>query len=207
MLLQDPFSTVAPTIDGAILHVLAGAHSPFTVANIHALRPDASISGIRRALPRLVRQGIVTEQRFDRAVAFSFNHNHLAAEGILALANIRDTFIQRLRHTIRDWEHRPLLAARGDMHEDSDIDILVVSNPNIRAAGFDEHRPASPDLLWGSQTTSLADQVTDWTGNPCQIIEMDCLEFDTKVDGEDALLRNIREDGVILYGDRKQLIG
>lgn len=211
MLLQSPLTTVTSALDGPVLQVLAGAHAPFSVANIANIIGNASPSGIRLTLHRLVRQGIVTERRFGRSVVYSFNHEHLAADGILALARIRDSFIRRLRSTIAAWEDSPHLAmlfgsaARGDMHEESDIDILIVSGPDLPPIEVGEPWDQSPDAPWAAQVSQLSDLVSDLTGNDCHVVEMTFSEFKEKVAAKDPLLANVEREGIPLFGNRSEL--
>ena len=59
MNLSDPSQTITPTLDGAVLVVLARAGRPLTVGEVTAESVRGSEIGVRRCLARLVDQGIV----------------------------------------------------------------------------------------------------------------------------------------------------
>ena len=56
---RRPLSVVAPTLDGDVLGVLAGAEEEFTGRRIHQVLGHGSEAGVRKAADRLVEQGIV----------------------------------------------------------------------------------------------------------------------------------------------------
>lgn len=89
---------------------------------------------------------------------FSLNREHLAADSIIALAQMRTRFLQALEHTLGQWHPAPVYAAvfgsaaRGDMRVDSDIDLLL-----FRADHIDVD-------AWDSAVDVLAAQTSRWTG-------------------------------------------
>jgi predicted nucleotidyltransferase len=143
---------VTPTADAAVLGVLARADAAFTVSRIRELAGRYSESGLRKALQRLVREGIVIQDRAGPAYLYRFNRAHLAAPHIQALASLRQAFFERVRELVDGWLVEPKSvalfgsAARGDMTADSDIDLFVVRPDTFSAS----------DEIWEEQLLELA---------------------------------------------------
>ena len=114
---------------------------------------------MRKALSRMVEQGVVLEQLTGRTHSYALNREHLLADVILKIANAKRELISRIQDAILQWPVKPVTvkifgsAARGEMRSDSDIDLLIVM-PDETPDGLD-------DELAGN----LAGQVSRWTGN------------------------------------------
>jgi predicted nucleotidyltransferase len=197
MNLARPLETVTPTLDGDVLKVLARAEASFTVGQIQQLVGHGARSGLRKVLERLVAQGVVTADRKPAVVLYALNRQHLAADGIVALANLRDAFIRRLSETVESWALRPVQvtlfgsAARGDMRSDSDIDLFIVRPRRVRADSDQ----------WRTQVDELASKSTNWTGNDLRVLEYAELDFVRLQPSEDPVVDAIRADGIVLVGD------
>lgn len=193
MLLQMPFQTVTPSLDGEVLHALARARETFTVTWLEMLLPTRSPSGIRRVLERLVRQGVVDEIRIGRAVGYRLNTEHLAAGPILALARLRDTFIERVRNEVEAWVEQPEYVALfgsgavGEMTEASDIDLLFV-------------RPAGASPAFDDRVHDLAATARRWTGNVVNPLVLD-IGYVHAHGRDERVLADIAEHGVPIVGD------
>ncbi len=192
MELEHPLAVVTAGVDGEVLYSLASTTSGLTVPQLVAVIVSRSPAGIRRSLERLTTQGIVTRQVVGRTQLFSLNREHLAAGAIRDLAGLRSRFLERLRTTVAAWPEPPVFgaiygsAARGEMHADSDIDLLLVRPPGV---GDDQ---------WTSRLAQLTSQVTQWTGNDARIVDMDESEAAARRDSE--FLRNIVRDAVVFAG-------
>jgi predicted nucleotidyltransferase len=201
MLLTRPFEVVTPTVDGDVLQVLAGAESWFTVGQIHELVGAHSYNGVKKALLRLVRQGIVITERAGTVNIYRLNPDHLAAPAVLELANLPGLFLERLRAALNEWPHPPVFAAlfgsagRGDMRPDSDVDLFLVRPDHLNTA---------VDALarWDRDANLLQRDATAWTGNDTRILEMSEAEVHARLASEDPVLTSIRTEGRILHGDR-----
>src|SRR5918998_1703819 len=156
----NPLSVVTPTLDGPILLALSGTTGSFTGRQVHRMTDRGSADGVRKALARLVDQGIVLTDQHPHATLYRLNRDHVAAEPILQLTRIRTTVVDRVREQINGWAIPPLHAsifgsfARNDANSTSDIDILVV--PAESTGGTEQ---------WFEQVDRLARQVRLWTGN------------------------------------------
>lgn len=161
MRLQNPFAALSTTgIDSQILVVLARTEQYLTVTQIHGLLPEAgSPEGVRKSLARLTRHGTVLERVTGRSAAYALNRAHLLAQPILAIASAKQELVHRLARLVTGWEVQPLAvtlfgsAARGEMTEDSDIDLLVVMPDSA------EHENTM------TMVDALASHAKQWTGN------------------------------------------
>lgn len=199
MELQRPLSVVTPTLDGDVLCVLARADAAFTGRQVARLLPDRSQKGVHNVLRRLSEQGIVRMAVAGPAHLYSLNRDHLAAPHIVGLCELKDQLRQRVAELVRSWSvpaEAVILfgsAARGEMGPASDIDLFVV-------------RPASVDEdVWLEQTAELAARVSAWTGNDARPVEMTPEEVRDGLDEGDGLLRDIRDEGQVLFGDPRYL--
>lgn len=194
-----PMSVITPTVDGDVLTALAQADASFTPGRLHKVIGRHSEDGVRRALRRLVRQGVVEDQAAGKAMLYRLNREHLAARSIIDLASLWETFTARLGERFLTWSVQPRVAvlfgsvARGAMELDSDVDIFVVRPTDA---------PASDG--WDSDVRSLEDDATRWTGNDVRVLEM--TEAHVERHGADEpVLRDILSEGVRLAGDLEWL--
>ena len=54
--------------------------------------------------------------------------------------------------------------------------------------------------VWDRQTKVLTEKITAWSGNPCEVTEMDAAELRAAVERDDRLIRDLREYAVALAG-------
>jgi predicted nucleotidyltransferase len=194
MLLQRPFEALTPTLDGPVLQVLAGADAQFSVSRVTELVGDASNAGVRKALNRLVGQGLVSRSGDGVAFLYALNRDHLLAGPVLEIARARETLRDRVAEHVRGWSHPPLLVAlfgssgRGEMRPDSDLDVLAVTDVD--------------DDRWLDELGGLCDAMTSWTGNDARplILTPEDLRSET-----DAVVVEIGGDALVLFGDSSLL--
>jgi hypothetical protein len=220
--LSDPTRAVTPTLDGAVLAVLAASGKPMTVGQVAAQAARGSEIGIRRSLARLVEQGIVRATLMGRNQVHELNREHVAAGAAVVLAGLRAELWKRFREDLAKWRPRPLYAAifgsaaRGDGDEASDIDLLLVHPP------FPGEQPTrvSPamrgqiaDALaqfafatgewdaakkWESQVDLLRDRAEAWTGNALQVVDLAFHDWRHPSEQHRRLLDEVHRDGVEL---------
>lgn len=194
--LQKPLSVVTPTVDGDVLTALARTDRSFTTGELHRLIGEHSHAGIRKVLLRLVDEGIVTSQSIGGAKVYRLNQDHLAAAAIKELASLRQTYLERVREVFAAWDPAPVFAAmfgsaaRGEMQKSSDIDLFVV-----RPDGMD----VAVREVWEDNLNDLQQTATRWTGNDVRALEMSESEVVENF-ADEPLLRDIRHDGLVLYG-------
>lgn len=190
MELQRPFRLVTPTLDGDVLAVLALAEASFTVGQLRRML-DVSDEGIRKVLRRLAGQGIVTTRVHGPVSTYELNREHLAAQFVIAIAQLSGTFLDRLEHAFSAWDIPPKYAAvfgsagRGQMTTSSDIDILLV-----RPDRCDEE-------LWDEQVLKLTQQVTRWTGNDVRPLDYTVSELE---EAREPVLQDVAREGLTVFG-------
>lgn len=201
MLLQQPLATVTPTVDGDVLAALARAEQAFSARALHRVIGRHSADGVRRSLNRLVAQGVVTVEEAPPAKLYRLNRSHLAAPYVMGLAELPDEFVRRLRERLSTWNPAPSYAAlfgsaaRGDMREDSDIDLFVVRPDDV----------ADDDTAWIEQLHTLVGDASAWTGNDVRPLELSVSETVAEIEASSDTIRAVREEGIDLAGDRRFL--
>ena len=60
--------------------------------------------------------------------------------------------------------------------------------------------------VWQLQTDALAENIRAWTGNSCEVLEMDATELDAAVDRDDRLVRDLRDQAIVLAGADTQIL-
>ncbi len=191
-----PYAAVTPSLDGEVLHVLAGTTRSLTGREIALLTGRSSHSGVLAVLNRLTEHGLVRRVELNRASLFTLNRDHLAAEVVIELAGLRAKLISAIRKEIEMWAIAPVhvslfgSTARGDGDADSDIDLFVV-RPTPTAAD---------DPRWRDQLDELREKIERWTGNPTAPIEISESELPQLVADERPILAELRIDAIPLAG-------
>lgn len=199
MELGRPLSTVTPTLDGDILAILATVDSSFTAGQLHRMWGRHSVEGIRKALKRLVEQGIVLSNKVGQTFDYRLNRDHLAAEHIIGLARIKETLLARIEERLDSWDVPPVYAAvfgsaaTGSMTVKSDLDLLLI-------------RPdKADDGEWAAQVDTLAAEVTRWTGNDVRPLEFTLDEVASR-GRDEPVLRDVLDRGLTVAGTRAWLV-
>jgi predicted nucleotidyltransferase len=201
MQLDRPLLVVTAAVDGDVLTALARANTVFTGRGLHRLIGRHSADGVRRSVERLARQGIVDVAIAGPSKLYSLNREHMAARLIIALAGLREEFLEILQRRLAAWNPPPVYAAlfgsaaTNQMRENSDIDLFVVRPDTVTAERRD----------WTDQLQDLAHDASRWTGNDLRIFEMS--DADTKLGlvRNDQVLADIRDDGLRLIGPVRYL--
>ncbi|MBX9472344.1 nucleotidyltransferase domain-containing protein [Microcella sp.] len=195
MQLDAPLRTVTASVDGDVLSVLARSDSEHTVADLRRIIDSRSSEGIRRALHRLVAQGVVLNRHVGRSIAYRLNVDHLAANAIVELSAIPSTLRTRITHALEESPDPPLFAAmfgsaaRGSMTEHSDIDIALI------------HRGTSTEPR-ENEIAALEHDISLWTGNDCRVLSLTEAEIRGQQANEPVLV-DILNHAITLYGDRE----
>lgn len=189
---------VSPTLDAAVLQALAATTSQASGAQVHRMAGVGSADGVRRALARLVGQGIVLAEEHPSATFYRFNREHVAADAILPLTRLRTTIIERITDAVSTWPLEPVHAslfgsfARAEATTASDIDILVVFD-----TGTTDHHGAR-----ATQVDELAADILRWTGNHAHIVDSTPDVLARMVSDDDPLVASWRVDHLNLTGIR-----
>lgn len=198
--LSSPISSVVPSAHGAVLTVLARTSEPLSGRKVAELS-DGKVGQWRanEILGQLSNAGIVLREHRPPAKLYRLNRDHVAAPGILALAEMWATLLQRIRGELVTWDLSPAAAclfgsaARGEATSDSDIDVLLVRDDDHAESGPDERR-------WNDQVDRLAERVHAWSGNACEVLELSLAELQDAVRRDDRLVRDLRRDSIALSG-------
>lgn len=192
-----PIRGVVPTAYAPVLTVLARAGTPLTGRAVAGLTsPHVSQSQVSQILRSLVEEGIVIVTPAGSAHLYTFNRDHLAADAITALVDLRARLWKAIVEHASTWARQPdgLIvfgsAARGDGDSTSDVDLLVVRPDAVDA----------DDPEWQADLTGLADAVHRWTGNSAEILDRSRRDLATMALEGQPLLENIRRDGRALVG-------
>lgn len=194
-----PLRALLPSADADVLAALAAADVALSGRAV-ARAAGLSIRGAQLGLGRLVRQGVVVQERTGSAHLYRLNQQHLATPWISGLVSLRLQLIARLRETIAEWRIKPRAAvlfgsvARGEGGADSDLDILVVRAANVDA----------DDELWRTQIIELERAATAWTGNDARVAEYD--ERELTGSSRDPLLDEAAFEGIDLHGSIRRLL-
>jgi predicted nucleotidyltransferase len=193
--LSRPARTVVPTLAAEVLVALARSTMPMTGRQVHGLIPGAaSQKGVWLVLRHLIDSGLVDNTPAGRATLYRLNREHVGADAVLALVDLRGKLFQRIRQHMNAWTIQPLAAAvfgsaaRGDGNLESDIDLFVV-------------RPAEIDgdeSPWSDDVAALQHKVRCWSGNPCSLVQASPEQVQAMIEREEPIVTNLREDAVSL---------
>jgi predicted nucleotidyltransferase len=187
----SPISSVIPSLDGAVLGALAGTSAPMNLSRVHEIGGRGSLSGVRRVLMRLVRTGVVLEV----PGGYVLNREHVAAPAVEGLAHLWGEAFDRIRSHVGEWPESPRLvgvfgsAARRDGGEDSDVDLLVVSD------GVDAAEHAG----------ELAGCIERWTGNSTHVVTVGSKDLRRMRRAREPILAAWEQDLVVIVGARDAL--
>lgn len=193
--LGNPFPSLFPTVDSAVLAVVAESTKPRTGREIARLA-NRSQGATQQVLNRLVAHGVVLRQEAGRARVYELNRDHLAAKPISDLANLRSLLFAGLRQSLLFWLIPPVhvsvfgSTARGEGDLDSDVDIFLVRPREVE----------EDDEEWRAQVDAFADAVFKMTGNHAGIAEVDEKELGRLRRDQPAILESLRSDGVDIVG-------
>lgn len=178
--------------------VLASADVTFTTSQIHRVLHQFSDEGIRKVLTRLTTQGVVHAERVGNTFAYKLNTAHLAAQPILDLARLRNTFFDRLEERFLTWAPHPVYAAvfgsvaTGLMSVTSDVDLFLIRDDD---AAVDS---------WEHQVYELVADVPRWTGNEARVVQYTCSELrDARTE---PLIADVVNQGLTVAGSRAWLV-
>lgn len=193
MRLQNPFAALAPVgLDSQVLTVLSRSRDHLTADQIHRVLPEhGSLSGVRKSLDRLLRQGIISERAAGHTSGYALNQDHLLINAVLMVADAKSALTTRIRETVQQqFSFEPTLvvmfgsAARGDMSDDSDIDLLFVIPDGV------------PEEQAEDQLSDLAHSVLTWTGNT-----VDLLSYREEEVISAPIFNSVIREGIEILGD------
>lgn len=162
--LRHPLRSVIPSLDADVLEVLAGVETGLGLSQITRLAARGSRMGISHVVNRFVEHGVVLAEPANQGYLYRLNRNHVLAPVVLAGVTAREALLTRLVDRSLDLAPAPIHVsvvgsfARGEAGPDSDIDLLVVVAAEAELDKLED------------QLRQLSSEVTDWTGNDCQVL-------------------------------------
>jgi predicted nucleotidyltransferase len=195
--LSRPARSVVPTLTAEVLLVLARVTMPLTGRQVHGLITGVgSQKGVSLVLRQLVDSGLVDATPAGRATLHELNREHVAADAVLALVDLRGKLFQQIRQHMDAWTVPPVAAAvfgsaaRGDGGPESDIDLFVVRPPEI-----DDDDPS-----WADDVEDLQAKVRRWSGNPCSLIQVSPAQVQAMIERDEPIVASLRRDAISLRG-------
>jgi predicted nucleotidyltransferase len=195
--LANPARAVLPTGTAAVLRVLTGAKSSFTIRELARLAEvSAPVAG--DVVHRLADHGLVLIRPAGSALLCRFNDDHLAARAMRDLITLRARMIELLRDEIKGWAihsaHASLFgsAARGDGGIESDLDLLVVRPDELSE---------SEGSAWDEQLAATGRRALAATGNPANWLDITRVDLALAVEAGEPIVEQWRHDAVDLAGE------
>lgn len=193
--LQYPLRSLVPSLDWAVLEVLAGTRSGLGASQIARLAKAGSRSGQASILDRLVEHGLVIAEPANHGFLYRLNRDHLLTPAVVGAAGTRALLLDRLAEATGHLSPPPAHAsvfgsfARGEAGIDSDIDVLLLA--------------ATEEAMgeWGPQIEGLEDRVRSWTGNRCSCMAFTMERAQELANNGEPIVTNWITDGLVLLGD------
>lgn len=196
MKLQNPFTAICSDADAAVLLALGRAPVELTAQQVYGLAAGPSLSSVRRSLDRLAQGGVIHERVLGQARGYSLNQQHLLAGPIQKIAHATEELYSRIAQSLDAWPVSVAgcvlfgSAARGEMGDSSDIDLLILVNGESAAVQAE------------SGAYELSRQVEAWTGVPANVVV-----WTRGQENPGAILENIAGEGKTIYGDPQEVRG
>jgi len=191
--LSNPARAVSPSLDLAVLVVLAGTSRPLTGREVHRLCGHSQ-RGVQEVLNRMSSHGLVDAVDAGSARLYTLNREHVAADAVILLSDLREQLFKRMRSHLRSWTVEPVAAAvfgsaaRGDGGTESDIDVLVIRPDDV----------AHDDPSWTDAVDDLSLAIKRWTGNHASIIQATTSEVADMIDRDETIVEELASDAVSL---------
>lgn len=196
MKLQNPFTAICSDADAAVLLALGRAPVELTAQQVHGLAAGPSLSSVRRSLERLAQGGVIHERVLGQARGYSLNQQHLLARPIQDIAHATAELHSRIAQCVEAWPADVAgcvlfgSAARGEMGDFSDIDLLILVDSESAAVQVE------------NGAYELSRQVEAWTGVLANVVV-----WTRGQENPGAILENIAGEGKTIYGDPQAVRG
>jgi predicted nucleotidyltransferase len=186
MLLNEPFGGVIPGARGAVLSTLLRTDARLTGRQVHALVSDRhSLWSVQEALKAWTLLGVVHSQIIGRAVVHAINEDHCTVAPLRSLLDPMAALTETAAQIVGDRVEAVILfgsVARGEAHEESDIDLAVIAQ-----SGWDGR-------------VDLEDAVRRRLGNDCGALVFTAKDFARLAAAHEPVVDEILLDGIALIG-------
>ncbi len=194
--LGNPLQSLIPSLDSAVLGVLARTESALGQSQIHRLAARGSRPGLALAIDRLVAHGLVLAEPSNAGHVYRLNRAHLLAAPVLVAADARRELLRRLSEACDRLEPPALSAAvfgsvaRAESSAESDVDLLLVVPDDLDRA--------TPE--WQDQVRRLESDVVAWTGNRLEVVVVSQAHLTRLAENAEPLVDSWRTDARTLAG-------
>jgi len=191
----QPVEAVVPGVRGRVLGVLARVETELTIRTVSRLA-GASVQQTATVIAELVSLGMVTRRDAGSSALVGLERENAAVGAVLALAQVGERVLERLRDSARDIEPQPASLivfgsfARGDARLTSDLDVLAV-----RPIGLSPDDATWLDSL--GQWESIARRIV---GNPLHMFVVSQEEVQALMRRRSGPWRAIAAEGITLVG-------
>lgn len=185
----------------AVLRTLAGADTAFTIRQL-ARVAGVSHNRTHQVVHRLAEHGLVLTEQFGNAKLCRLNRDHLAADIVIQLTQLRAKIVELLRHEITGWQlqpdHASLFgsAARGDGDTSSDLDVLVVRPAESTEDG----------TTWEEQLFAAGQRIHSATGNHVAWFDISIDDMRRSARAGQPLIDEWRQESIDLAGTKLRLL-
>lgn len=190
-----PVEAVIGGTRGRLLAVLAETTAPLSLRRLARLA-DVSPAQASRVLPGLVELGLVVRAEVPPSSTFILDRDNVAAQTVIELAGMRRTVLRRIGSTAETIDPQPTSVivfgslARGDADSASDVDIVVVRPEGVETT----------DEQWSDSVEAWRQGVASISGSDVELVDASELEAGRKLRGRSELWRNIKREGVVVFG-------
>lgn len=201
MNLSKPLTSIAPSLEGEVLTVLARVRAGFTAPQVVRVMGSGSARGVRNTLNRLVDEGLVNHSQAGHTGIYELNREHLALPYIMGIVNLREEFMKKMGEELAEWEIKPEFAAlfgsasRNDMHSKSDVDVFIVAPEAVRGDIYDGLSQ------WHKQLRDFTDKACGWSGRDVRpfVLTPDKVKVELSLNG--STINAIADAGRAFFGD------
>jgi predicted nucleotidyltransferase len=190
--LSSPIRSLIPSLDSAVLEVLARVEGELSLSEIARLARRGSRTGISPVIDRLVEHGLVVAGPSNRGHLYRLNREHVLAQAVWLAMQARGEVLARIGAALETWRPSPLHAssfgsfARRDGDADSDIDVVIVFRSDSEVDAAQDH------------LDRLRNDVQAWTGNQLDYLVL--VRSDLASLERESVFRDIERDGVRILG-------
>ncbi len=191
----EPIEALIPGAQGKVLGVLARTEAELTMRTVARLA-DVSANRTASVLGRLVSLGLVERREAGPTALVSLVRDNEAARAVLALANLWEQVVARLRAEAEAIRPRPASLvvfgsfATGRANEDSDVDVLAVAALDV---GLD-------DRAWLDSLGRWSDCAGRIVGNPVNLVHATSDELPDLLRRRGSVWDEAAQRGIVLVG-------
>jgi predicted nucleotidyltransferase len=187
--------SIVPGAQGRVLGVLARTEAELTMRTVARLA-GVSANQATAVLARLASLGLVQRREAGRAALVALVRENEAARAVVALANLREAVLARLRDEAAAIQPAPASLvvfgsfATGTAHADSDLDVLVVLAAGVRP----------DDSRWLDSLGRWSDRAGRIAGNPVNLVQATPDEMPDLLSRPGTVWDDAVQHGVVLVG-------